>query len=170
MLFRSSGILYTFLLEYHNIITVIGILFGVVFGLTPMANADMQPAVCAGDLMLYYRLDKNLKSDDVVVFQKEGIQYTGRIVAVPGYVVEISYSPSYPFISRHILSPYPVCNLFYCSVTHPSDTRTAYYGNDFSFYFTCINYPKRPAVLCSFPVVAENKILIFFQRQRIFHL
>ena len=79
-----------FLVRLFLLITVIGILFGVVFGLTPMANADMQPAVCAGDLMLYYRLDKNLKSDDVVVFQKEGIQYTGRIVAVPGDVVEIT--------------------------------------------------------------------------------
>ena len=62
-----------FLVRLFLLITVIGILFGVVFGLTPMANADMQPAVCAGDLMLYYRLDKNLKSDDVVVFQKESI-------------------------------------------------------------------------------------------------
>ena len=79
-----------FLVRLFLLITVIGILFGVVFGLTPMANADMQPAVCAGDLMLYYRLDKNLNSDDVVVFQKEGIQYTGRIVAVPGDVVEIT--------------------------------------------------------------------------------
>lgn len=79
-----------FLIRLFLLITVIAILFGVVFGLTSMANADMQPAVCAGDLMLYYRLDKNLKSDDVVVFQKEGIQYTGRIVAVPGDVVEIT--------------------------------------------------------------------------------
>lgn len=79
-----------FLVRLFLLITVIGILFEVVFGLTPMANADMQPAVCAGDLMLYYRLDKNLKSDDVVVFQKEDIQYTGRIVAVPGDVVEIT--------------------------------------------------------------------------------
>lgn len=79
-----------FLIRLFLLIAVIGILFGVVFGLTPMANADMQPAVCAGDLMLYYRLDKNLKSDDVVVFQKEGIQYTGRIVAVPGDVMEIT--------------------------------------------------------------------------------
>ena len=80
-----------FLVRLFLLITVIGILFGVVFGLTPMANADMQPAVCAGDLMLYYRLDKNLKSDDVVVFQKEGIQYTGRIVAVPGDDSEVEY-------------------------------------------------------------------------------
>ena len=33
-----------FLVRLFLLITVIGILFGVVFGLTPMANADMQPA------------------------------------------------------------------------------------------------------------------------------
>ena len=79
-----------FLVRLFLLITVIGILFGVVFGLTPMANADMQPAVCAGDLMLYYRLDKNLKSDDVVVFQKEGTLHTGRIVAREKDKVEIT--------------------------------------------------------------------------------
>ena len=79
-----------FLIRLFLLIAVIAILFGVVFGLTPMANADMQPAVCAGDLMLYYRLDKNLKSDDVVVFQKEGTLYTGRIVAREKDKVEIT--------------------------------------------------------------------------------
>ena len=79
-----------FLIRLFLLIAVIAILFGVVFGITPMANADMQPAVCAGDLMLYYRLDKNLKSDDVVVFQKEGTLYTGRIVAREKDKVEIT--------------------------------------------------------------------------------
>lgn len=64
-----------FLVRLFLLITVIGILFGVVFGLTPMANADMQPAVCAGDLMLYYRLDKNLKSDDVVYSKRRYTVY-----------------------------------------------------------------------------------------------
>lgn len=55
-----------------------------------MANADMQPAVCAGDLMLYYRLDKEPKEGNVIVFVKEGRQYTGRVAAVGGDTVEIT--------------------------------------------------------------------------------
>lgn len=40
--------------------------------------------------MLYYRLDRDFISDDVVVFTKNGGQYTGRIVAVGGDSVEIT--------------------------------------------------------------------------------
>ena len=106
-----------FLVRLFLLITVIGILFGVVFGLTPMANADMQPAVCAGDLMLYYRLDKNLKSDDVVVFQKEGIQYTGRIVAVPGDVVEITDESELMVNKNTVMED----NIFYTTPAYDSE-------------------------------------------------
>ena len=41
-------------------------------------------------MLWYSRLDKNLKSDDVVVFQKEGTLYTGRIVAREKDKVEIT--------------------------------------------------------------------------------
>lgn len=40
--------------------------------------------------MLYYRLEKDLNSDDVVVFKKDGKTYTGRIVAKGGDSVEIT--------------------------------------------------------------------------------
>ena len=43
-----------------------------------------------GRLMLYYRLEKDLNSDDVVVFKKDGETYTGRIVAKGGDTVEIT--------------------------------------------------------------------------------
>lgn len=79
-----------FLIRLASFILFIWVLFGIVFGITPMANADMQPAVCAGDLMLYYRLDKEPKEGDVIVFGKEGRQYTGRVAAVGGDTVEIT--------------------------------------------------------------------------------
>lgn len=79
-----------FLVRLALFVLVLWILFGVVFGITPMANADMQPAICAGDLMLYYRLDQKMQADDVIVFAKEGKQYTGRIAAVGGDSVEIT--------------------------------------------------------------------------------
>lgn len=79
-----------FLIRLASFILFIWVLFGIVFGITPMANADMQPAVCAGDLMLYYRLDKEPKEGDVIVFVKEDRQYTGRVAAVGGDTVEIT--------------------------------------------------------------------------------
>ena len=124
-----------FLVRLFLLITVIGILFGVVFGLTPMANADMQPAVCAGDLMLYYRLDKNLKSDDVVVFQKEGIQYTGRIVAVPGDVVEITDESELMVNKNTVMED----NIFYTTPAYDSEVVYPLALKEDQYFILCDN-------------------------------
>ena len=124
-----------FLIRLFLLITVIGILFGVVFGLTPMANADMQPAVCAGDLMLYYRLDKNLKSDDVVVFQKEGIQYTGRIVAVPGDVVEITDESELMVNKSTVMED----NIFYTTPAYDSEVEYPLTLKEDQYFILCDN-------------------------------
>ena len=124
-----------FLVRLFLLITVIGILFGVVFGLTPMANADMQPAVCAGDLMLYYRLDKNLKSDDVVVFQKEGIQYTGRIVAVPGDVVEITDESELMVNKNTVMED----NIFYTTPAYDSEVEYPLSLKEDQYFILCDN-------------------------------
>ena len=123
------------LVRLFLLITVIGILFGVVFGLTPMANADMQPAVCAGDLMLYYRLDKNLKSDDVVVFQKEGIQYTGRIVAVPGDVVEITDESDLMVNKSTVMED----NIFYTTPAYDSEVEYPLALKEDQYFILCDN-------------------------------
>ena len=124
-----------FLVRLFLLITVIGILFGVVFGITPMANADMQPAVCAGDLMLYYRLDKNLKSDDVVVFQKEGIQYTGRIVAVPGDVVEITDESELMVNKNTVMED----NIFYTTPAYDSEVEYPLALKENQYFILCDN-------------------------------
>ena len=124
-----------FLVRLFLLITVIGILFGVVFGLTPMANADMQPAVCAGDLMLYYRLDKNLNSDDVVVFQKEGIQYTGRIVAVPGDVVEITDEKDLMVNKSTVMED----NIFYTTPAYDSEVEYPLALKEDQYFILCDN-------------------------------
>ena len=66
------------------------ILFVVLFGIAPMKNNDMMPRISSGDLMLYYRLEDNLRSQDVIVFEKNDRQYVGRIVAKGGESVEIT--------------------------------------------------------------------------------
>ena len=80
----------TFFTRLAVLVVLLLILFGLIFGITPMKNDDMSPRISAGDLMLYYRLDRNFISDDVVVFTKNDEQYTGRIVAVGGDSVEIT--------------------------------------------------------------------------------
>lgn len=66
------------------------ILFGVLFGITPVRNNDMSPRLSAGDLLLYDRMTQTFHPQDVVVFQKDGMTYTARIVAQGGDQVEIT--------------------------------------------------------------------------------
>ncbi|RGV96691.1 signal peptidase I [Ruminococcus sp. AF14-10] len=76
--------------KFLTLLVFLGIVFGVVFGITPMRNQDMMPKISAGDLMVYERLGNSWISGDVVVWKKEGKIYTGRIVAVPGDQVKIT--------------------------------------------------------------------------------
>ena len=69
---------------------LLALLFGFVFGVTPMADDDMSPRISAGDLLLYYRLADDYVSGDVMVFQKDGEQYVGRVVARGGDTVEVT--------------------------------------------------------------------------------
>ena len=80
--------------KFLTLLVFLGIVFGVVFGITPMRNQDMMPKISAGDLMVYERLGNSWISGDVVVWKKEGKTYTGRIVAVPGDQVKITEEES----------------------------------------------------------------------------
>ena len=60
-------------------VVLLMVVFGLLFGITPMKSNDMAPRISSGDLMLYYRLEKNLRPQDIVIFEKNGRQYTGRL-------------------------------------------------------------------------------------------
>ena len=79
-----------FLTKLVAIVVLLALLFGFAFGVTPMENDDMSPRISAGDLLLYYRLADDLVTGDVLVFEKDGEQYVGRIVANPGDTVEVT--------------------------------------------------------------------------------
>jgi len=80
----------SFLSKLIMMVILMWVLFGVVFGITSMKNNDMSPRMSSGDLLLYYRLEDTFRSQDVVVFEKEGKQYVGRIIARNGETVEIT--------------------------------------------------------------------------------
>ena len=79
-----------FLTKLVAIVVLLALLFGFAFGVTPMENDDMSPRISAGDLLLYYRLADDMVTGDVLVFEKDGEQYVGRIVANPGDTVEVT--------------------------------------------------------------------------------
>ena len=80
----------SFFMRLAFLVVLLWILFGMVFGLAVMRDDDMSPRISAGDLMLFYRLEDTLRAEDVIIFEKEGRQYTGRIVPVGGDTVEVT--------------------------------------------------------------------------------
>ena len=49
---------------------VVYILFFHLVGITVMPNGDMYPRIDAGDLVLFYRLERNFHAQDIIVFEK----------------------------------------------------------------------------------------------------
>lgn len=79
-----------FLLNFLCIITIAWLLFGYVIGALTAPNGDMAPGIQFKDLLLYYRLNQTYHAQDVVVLEKNGTTYIGRVVAVGSDYVEIS--------------------------------------------------------------------------------
>ena len=61
-----------------------------VFGFTVARDISMAPSITEGELLLFYRLEKNYNTDDVVVIKKDNKEYILRIVAKPGEKVSIT--------------------------------------------------------------------------------
>lgn len=79
-----------FLTRLAAMVVLLWVIFGLIFGICPMKNEDMMPRISSGDLLLYYRLQQDFVSGDVIVLQKDGKQYVSRVVAHGGDTVEIT--------------------------------------------------------------------------------
>ena len=79
-----------FLTRLTAMVLLMWVLFGLIFGICPMKNEDMMPRISSGDLLLYYRLQQSFVSGDVIVLQKDGKRYVGRVAAHGGDTVEIT--------------------------------------------------------------------------------
>lgn len=76
-----------------NIIILLAILWALFFfviGIQMAPNDDMSPRISAGDIVLFYRLDKSAAIQDVVIVEKNDTEYLGRVVAKSGDTVEIT--------------------------------------------------------------------------------
>lgn len=59
-----------------------------------MPTNDMHPRLDAGDLLMFYRLDKTPEQNEIIVFEKNGTDYVSRVVALPGDTVEVTENES----------------------------------------------------------------------------
>jgi signal peptidase I len=61
-----------------------------VWGAHRNTDPDMAPAVNDGDLVLFYRLDKDYAADDLLLLDFDGERQVRRVVAVAGDTVDIT--------------------------------------------------------------------------------
>lgn len=85
-----------FLLRLVVFVLVIWVLFFQVVGIVICPTADMHPRIDNGDMVLFYRLDKDVRAQDVIVLEKatpdseEKQIFVLRVVAVAGDTVEVT--------------------------------------------------------------------------------
>ena len=89
---RLSPMHYPQLFLFHALIVIVMVwlMFGVFIGISYAPNDDMSPRIDGGDMLIYYRLDKNVKANDVIVLKKNDTEYVARVVAVGGDSVDIT--------------------------------------------------------------------------------
>lgn len=78
------------LIKIDCLLLLFGLLAIFVLGLMRYSDAAMEPVVQDGDLILFYRLDKDYVASDVVVLGYEGRLQVQRVVAVAGDTVDIA--------------------------------------------------------------------------------
>lgn len=83
-----------FILKVLVLVAVIWVLFFKIVGLTHMPTQDMFPRVDSGDLVLFYRLDKDVRAQDIVVIEKDTPDsdkelFILRVAAAGGDTVDI---------------------------------------------------------------------------------
>jgi signal peptidase I len=79
-----------FVCKLAVLVLVVWAVFTFVFGLRLVSGETMYPMLRDGDLILYFRLERDYQIDDVVAFQRSEYTFTARIVAQGGDVVDIT--------------------------------------------------------------------------------
>ena len=78
------------LLKILIIILIFVLLFTFLFGATRLNDISMEPNVKSGDLVVYYRLDKNYVATNCVAYKYQGKTYVMRVVATAGDTVDMT--------------------------------------------------------------------------------
>ena len=84
----TQDILYL-LLKIAIILIALILLFTFMFGIHRVTDNSMSPAIQEGDLVIFYRLDKNYVATDTLILDYDGTKQVRRVVAVEGDVVDI---------------------------------------------------------------------------------
>ena len=89
---RRIRALRSFLIRLAALALVVYVLMFHIVGLAVMPNGDMSPRLDAGDMLLFYRIDREPKARDIVVIDRadSGQRFVLRVVAGPGDTVAVT--------------------------------------------------------------------------------
>ena len=82
------------LLRIVLLAVVVYVLFFHIIGVTVMPNGDMYPRIDSGDLVLFYRLDKDVRAQDIIVFRKDANSIQDRVNDVEGVTPAPTTAPT----------------------------------------------------------------------------
>ena len=77
------------LVKIAVVVVAVLALFSFVFGLHRVENNYMEPSIKSGDLLLFYRLDRDVTVGEVAVLEYNGHVTTARVIARSGDTVNI---------------------------------------------------------------------------------
>ena len=87
---KKFNIIQILVLHIIVIVAVLWVMFGMILGVKYAPNDDMNPSIHSGDVLVYYRMARDYKAQDVVILKKNDTEYVGRIVAKTGDIVEVT--------------------------------------------------------------------------------
>lgn len=87
-----------------------------IFGMYRMKGISMVPSLNDGDLVFYYKLDKDYHFGDTVCFQYQNREYVLRVIGKSGDVIDIK-EDGYLYVNNHIET-----DILYFDTTIPDDT------------------------------------------------
>lgn len=76
-------------IKITSIILVFVAIFTFIFGIFRTADLSMHPAIRDGDIVIFYRFDKNYVASDSIVVQYDGKLQARRVVAIAGDTVDL---------------------------------------------------------------------------------
>lgn len=79
-----------FLLHLAIVIAAVWAIFTFVFGVSIARGETMYPRIRDGDVLFSYRMQRDIRTGDVLAVKKDGREFIGRVVAVGGETVDIT--------------------------------------------------------------------------------
>lgn len=79
-----------FFIKLAVFVGIIWAMFGLVLGVYRMSGEAMYPRMRDGDLVVFFRLDRDFAVTDVATYEVNGRRHTARVVAMGGDTVELT--------------------------------------------------------------------------------